>query len=59
MAINGIDGDVWFGALGRKLKFGLTMKEFGDSVGVCLNNQYKDEIYEELAEVAMEEFIKK
>ena len=34
---NGNDGTYWFGALGRKVPKGLTMKEFGDNVGICIH----------------------
>jgi len=37
LIIDGDDGTYWFGSLGRKINKSLTLKEFGDSVGVCLH----------------------
>ena len=56
---NGNDGTFWFGALGRKINKGLTMKEFGDNIGICLHYQTADDIAGELADVELEKFPKK
>ena len=37
LIINGLDGTSYFGALGKPINKSLTMKEFGDSVGVCIH----------------------
>lgn len=37
LIIDGGEGTYLFGALGRKISKGLTMKEFGDCVGVCMH----------------------
>ena len=50
LIVNGDDGSYYFGALGRTIPRSLTMKEFGDCVGVCLNYQDADEIANEIAD---------
>jgi hypothetical protein len=50
LILNGDDGSYYFGALGRSINRSLTMKEFGDCVGVCLHYQDADEISNEIAD---------
>ena len=51
LIIDGDDGTYWFGSLARKINKSLTMKEFGDSVGICLHYQEADDIAAEIADV--------
>ena len=59
LIINGLDGGYFFGALGRKIMKGLTMKELGESVGVCMHAQTADGIAMELADIEIEKGSKK
>lgn len=58
VVINGDDGSYWFNTIGKKAK-GLIMKEFGDSVGLCMHFQTADEIADELADAELEKNPKK
>ena len=56
LIINGGTGSVTYGAEKSVLQKGLTMKEFGDCIGVCLHYQSPDD---QAGEIADEEITKK
>mmetsp|Transcript_17968 Transcript_17968/g.17160 ORF Transcript_17968/g.17160 Transcript_17968/m.17160 type:complete len:152 (+) Transcript_17968:1075-1530(+) len=59
MIMRGDNGTAVYGGLGAPLQHGFTLKEFGDSVGVCLQYQSPDEIAEDMAEAILEKNPKK
>ena len=48
--INGFEGYYQFGAIGKKISKGLSMKELGESVGICIHYQTADDIAGDFAD---------
>eukprot|EP00347_Sterkiella_histriomuscorum_P003818 403362821 len=59
LIINGLEGTYVFGQMGRKIQKSLTLKEMGDSVGICMHYQTADEIAMEIADDEIEKGSKK
>jgi hypothetical protein len=59
LLVNGLDGSFKFGQLGRNISKGLTMKEFGDCVGLCMHFQGADEVAEDIADIELQKSPKK